>query len=191
MRPSTVGSLSVRFRGCKAEWFKSRGRAMLTMRRAQRDEEAVSPVIATVLLLAITVLLSSMVFLMFQGALTTTEKATPQATASIRGLENGFHVVRLASLDQALDPGTTIYTLSDANNTVIETGRITDNDVYGVVGANVTFHDRDAGYSVTQGDYLVVASERLGAHEGGWRLKLVDAQANIVLFDVQLPPIEL
>ena len=163
------------------------------MRRVCADDEAVSPVIATVLLLAITVLLSSMVFLMFQGALTTTEKSPPQATASIRGLENGFHVVRLSSLDQALDPALTTYTLSDPNGTIIETGRVIDSDVYGVVGANVTFHDRDAGYSVTQGDYLVVASARLGADAGGWRLKMVYSQlqdSGVVLFDVQLPAIE-
>ncbi len=39
------------------------------------DDEAVSPVIATVLLLAITVMLSSMVFVMMQGAINSVEKA--------------------------------------------------------------------------------------------------------------------
>ena len=76
---------------------------MRSMRRAENNE-AVSPVIATVLLLAITVMLSSMVFVLMQGALTTTEKSAPQATVSVRGLSNGFHVVRLTSLDQTIDP---------------------------------------------------------------------------------------
>ena len=58
---------------------------MRSMRRAENNE-AVSPVIATVLLLAITVMLSSMVFVLMQGALTTTEKSAPQATVSVRGL---------------------------------------------------------------------------------------------------------
>ena len=40
----------------------------------QHDDEAVSPVIATVLLLAITVMLSGMVFVLMQGALSTAEK---------------------------------------------------------------------------------------------------------------------
>ena len=53
---------------------------------ARRNDEAVSPVIATVLLLAITVLLSSMVFVLMQGALTTVEKSPPQATVSVRAL---------------------------------------------------------------------------------------------------------
>ena len=124
------------------------------MRRRVRDEEAVSPVIATVLLLAITVLLTSMVFIMFQGALSVTEKTPPQASTSVKGLENGFHVVRLSSLDQALDPASVRFTLYNASSGLEDQGYLTDNDVYGVVGAPVSFHDRDAGYSVTQGDYL-------------------------------------
>jgi len=76
------------------------------------DDRAVSPVIATVLLLAITVMLSSMVFVMMQGALTTVEKSEPQASVSTRGLSNGFHVVRLASLDQSLDPARLEFQLS-------------------------------------------------------------------------------
>ena len=43
-----------------------------------RDDQAVSPVIATVLLLAITVLLSSMVFVMMSTTLDTVEKADPK-----------------------------------------------------------------------------------------------------------------
>ena len=84
---------------------------------ARRNDEAVSPVIATVLLLAITVLLSSMVFVLMQGALTTVEKSPPQATVSVRALENGFHVVRITSLDQSIDPARLQYDLLPANVT--------------------------------------------------------------------------
>ena len=45
--------------------------------RMTGDERAVSPVIATVLLLAITVMLSSMVFVLIQSSLSTAEKAPP------------------------------------------------------------------------------------------------------------------
>ena len=47
------------------------------------NDEAVSPVIATVLLLAITVMLSGMVFVLMQGALNSTEKAPPQMLSLI------------------------------------------------------------------------------------------------------------
>ena len=58
-----------------------------------RDDEAVSPVIATVLLLAITVLLTSMVFVMMSTTLDNVEKADPKASISVRALSNGYHVV--------------------------------------------------------------------------------------------------
>ena len=155
----------------------------------RRDDEAVSPVIATVLLLAITVMLSSMVFVMMQGALTTVEKTAPQATVSVRALDNGFHVVRITSLDQSIDPARLQYTLqpADTNQSLLIRGDVADADVYGVIGTNISFHDRDAGYSVTQGDYFVVDSATIGADDGTWRFKLVDQTSSSLIVDVSLP----
>ena len=55
-----------------------------------------------------------------------------------------------------------------------------------VVGSNVSFHDRDAGYSVTQGDYFVIDSESIGAKDGTWSMKLIDQSSNRLLFNVKL-----
>ena len=155
----------------------------------RRDDEAVSPVIATVLLLAITVMLSSMVFVMMQGALTTVEKTAPQATVSVRALDNGFHVVRITSLDQSIDPARLQYTLqpADTNQSLLIRGDVADTDVYGVIGTNISFHDRDAGYSVTQGDYFVIDSANIGADDGTWRFKLVEQTSSSLIVDVSLP----
>ena len=155
----------------------------------RRDDEAVSPVIATVLLLAITVMLSSMVFVMMQGALTTVEKTAPQATVSVRALDNGFHVVRITSLDQSIDPARLQYTLqpADTNQSLLIRGDVADTDVYGVIGTNISFHDRDAGYSVTQGDYFVIDSATIGADAGTWRFKLVEQTSSSLIVDVSLP----
>ena len=153
-----------------------------------RDDEAVSPVIATVLLLAITVMLSSMVFIMMQGAINSVEKSEPDITVSVKGLSNGFHVVRITSLDQALDPARLeyqIYSQEDLNSKEFS-GFVDDVDVYGAIGSNVSFHDRDAGYSVTQGDYFVIDSETIGAKDGTWSMKLIDQSSNVMLFDVKL-----
>ena len=152
------------------------------------DDEAVSPVIATVLLLAITVMLSSMVFIMMQGAINSVEKSEPDLTVSVKGLSNGFHVVRITSLDQALDPARLeyqIYSQEDLNSKEFS-GFVDDPDVYGAIGSNVSFHDRDAGYSVTQGDYFVIDSETIGAKDGTWSMKLIDQSSNVMLFDVKL-----
>ena len=161
-------------------------------RALRQDDEAVSPVIATVLLLAITVMLSSMVFVMMQGALTTTEKSPPLAQVSVRGLDNGFHVVKISSLDQSIDPAKLKYDIypdsGQGGNPV--SGHVADSGVYGVVGANVSFHDRDAGYSVTKGDYFVIDSTAIGSNLGTWRFKLIDESAGIVLVDIVLPAIE-
>ena len=54
------------------------------------DDDAVSPVIATVLLLAITVMLSSMVFVMMQGAINSVEKSEPDITVSVKGFLERF-----------------------------------------------------------------------------------------------------
>ena len=156
------------------------------------EDDAVSPVIATVLLLAITVMLSSMVFVMMQGAINSVEKSEPEITVSVKGLSNGFHVVRITSLDQALDPARLEYQIYDENdlNSKQHSGFVDDPDVYGVVGSNVSFHDRDAGYSVTQGDYFVIDSETIGSEDGTWSMKLIDQSSDKLLFDVKLVLIE-
>ena len=157
-----------------------------------QDDEAVSPVIATVLLLAITVMLSSMVFVMIQGAINSVEKSEPDLTVSVKGLSNGFHVVRITSLDQALDPARLEFQIYDTNNPTAmkHTGFVDDPEIYGAVGNNVSFHDRDAGYSVTQGDYFVIDSETIGAKDGTWSMKLIDQSSSVLLFDVTLVLIE-
>ena len=127
-----------------------------------------------------------------QGALTTADKPPAQATVSVRGLSNGFHVIRMTTLDQTIDPAKIQYDLSPENfedgNPI--RGKVSDPGVYGLIGANVSFHDRDAGYSVSQGDYFVIDSTTVGSDSGTWRFKLVDLSTNSVMVDVILPPIE-
>ena len=96
------------------------------MATRHRDDEAVSPVIATVLLLAITVMLSGMVFVLMQGALNTAEKAPPQMTVSVRSLDNGYHVVRITSLDQTLDPARVSFNLQEQGADSSFTGYVND-----------------------------------------------------------------
>ena len=157
-----------------------------------RDDEAVSPVIATVLLLAITVLLTSMVFVMMSTTLDNVEKADPKASISVRALSNGYHVVSITSIDQSLDPSKVEWSIVNQTGQSLKEhyGFVDDSDVYGVIGANVSFHDRDAGYSVTQGDYFVIDSETIGSKDGTWGFKLIDQSSNTLLFDIGLTIIE-
>ena len=76
------------------------------------------------------------------------------------------------------------------NMTDSVSGTVADEDVYGVVGANVTYHDRDAGYTVSAGDYFVINSEELGSDSGEWQFTVIDSVRNTVLIDTTLPAIE-
>ena len=162
------------------------------MARMENDDKAVSPVIATVLLLAITVILSSMVYLMMTNVLLNNEKAAPQVSHSVKSLDNGHHVVKFVTIDQSLDPGSIKWRLIPDGGNVTQglTGYVADDGVYGGVGANISYHDRDAGYTVSAGDYFVINSAELGSDNGGWRFTVIDEVRNSVLIDSQLPAIE-
>ncbi len=158
----------------------------------QRDDEAVSPVIATVLLLAITVLLSSMVFVMMASTLDNVEKATPQGKVSVRALSNGYHVISITSLDQSLDPLKVEWKIVNqtGQRDVEHNGTVDDSEVYGTVGTNISFHDRDAGWSLTKGDYFVLNCGLLGCNTGNHYFELVDKGSDSVLASIRLPAIE-
>ena len=156
-----------------------------------RDDEAVSPVIATVLLLSITVLLSSMVFVMMSSTLDTVEKTDPKASVSVRALSNGYHVVSITSLDQDLDPSKVEWSIINqtGQSTKEYVGFVDDSDVYGTVGSNISFHDRDAGWSVTKGDYFVINCENLECNSGDHLFQIVDKGSNTILATIKLPSV--
>ena len=72
------------------------------MKNARASQEAVSPVIATVLLLAITVLLTSGIYIMVQDAVQAPDKGTPYGQLTSQSLDNGFQVVRVSDLSSEL-----------------------------------------------------------------------------------------
>jgi len=141
------------------------------MRRTYRSEdEAVSPVIATVLLMAITVLLTSAVYLMVSDAVGAPEKGRPYAKVSVRALDNGFQVVRITDLSQELYTSQVSFSIvppAGINASSIQ-GNVSDSNVYGAIGEAVTFHDRDASYTVNRGDYFVINATQAGTTNGEW-----------------------
>tara|TARA_B100001123_G_C15141453_1_gene959653 strand:- start:51 stop:728 length:678 start_codon:yes stop_codon:yes gene_type:complete len=136
------------------------------------EDEAVSPVIATVLLMAITVLLASAVYLMIDDAIAAPDKGAPYATMSVRALDNGFQVVRFTELSQNLHTSSVTFSIVPpvgVNGSSID-GRVNDANVYGSIGETVTFHDRDASFTVNRGDYFVINATAAGTDEGGWTI---------------------
>ena len=160
-------------------------------RNLDSDESAVSPVIATVLLLAITVLLTSIIVIMISGSINTAEKAPPIAEVSVTGLENGFQIVKFTELNKHLDPDLVefnIYHSEDLNQTGIK-GFAGDADVYGRIGSVVAFHDKDAMYTVNEGDYFIINSTDAGTDDGMWIMRLYYQRSNSELLEIRLPAI--
>jgi hypothetical protein len=61
--------------------------------------------------------------------------------------------------------------------------------VYGKIGSNVTFFDRDAGFTVSEGDYFVIDSRGLGSDTGEWNFRLFYGLTNSEVAEVMLPMI--
>ncbi len=160
-------------------------------RRSIDSESGVSPVIATILLLAITVLLTGMLFMMFQSSLLSIEKNPPNALLTVRALDNGFQVVEFSELDQQLDPNSLEFQLIPNNFTSSDTivGLAGNSDVYGVVGNEVSFYDRDSRFTVSQGDYFVINATAAGTEDGEWTMRLFYYATQTEVGEISLPAI--
>lgn len=158
------------------------------------EDEAVSPVIATVLLLAITVLLASAVYLMVSDAVGAPEKGRPYAKVSAQSLDNGFQVVRITDLSTELYTSQVSFSVQPpvgSNDSQI-TGTVNDADVYGAIGGTITFHDRDASYTVNRGDYFIINTTLSGSGSGDWTFEIrsTSSSSTILLASVPLPATE-
>ena len=133
-----------------------------------------------------------MVFVMMASTLDNVEKADPKGSVSVRALSNGYHVVSITSLDQSLDPAKVVWSVVNqtGQRDVEHSGTVDDSEVYGTVGSNVSFHDRDAGWSLTKGDYFVIDCGSLDCNTGNHYFELVDTGSNSVLAKIRLPAIE-
>jgi flagellin-like protein len=143
--------------------------------RREQDEFAVSPVIATILLLAITVLLAGGVYMMMSGTVSAPDKGVPVANANVRALDNGYQVVTITDMSQQVETFRIKFQVVPplSSNGTLVSGHTSDSNVYGVSGANVSFHDRDAGFTVNRGDYFVINAAAVGSDEGGWVFRML------------------
>ncbi|GIS43084.1 MAG: hypothetical protein Ct9H90mP16_01540 [Candidatus Poseidoniales archaeon] len=108
--------------------------------------------------------MASAVYLLVDDAITTPDKGEPYAKMSVRALDNGYQVVRFTDLSQNLYTSSVTFTLTPPAgiNATSVTGYASDFGVYGAVGEPVTFHDRDASFTVNRGDYFVINATATG-----------------------------
>ena len=147
------------------------------MRRQRKvlADGAVSPVIATILLLAITVLLAGGVYIMMSSSVQAPDKGVPTAKLSVRALDNGYQVVTISEMSGQIETFRCKFQVIapiDSNYTSVS-GFTSDADVYGVSGDNVSFQDRDAGFTVNTGDYFVIDAATLNSGSGEWTFRLL------------------
>ena len=137
--------------------------------RREQAEFAVSPVIATILLLAITVMLAGGVYMMMSTTVRAPDKGLPQANANVRALDNGYQVVTITEMSQQVETFRIKFQVVPplGSNATWVSGHTSDSNVYGVSGANVSFHDRDASFTVNRGDYFVIDAAAVGSDAGG------------------------
>lgn len=157
------------------------------------QNEAVSPVIATILLLAITVLLTSAVYMMISSSVQAPNKGVPVGKGSVRMLDNGFQVVTISEMNAQVETFKCKFQLVPPLGSNLSTisGYTSDSSVYGVSGQNVSFQDRDAGFTVNTGDYFVIDAAALGSDSGDWEFRLIfegsGGRSNGEIFAVTLP----
>tara|TARA_A100001037_G_C15013293_1_gene572738 strand:+ start:124 stop:702 length:579 start_codon:yes stop_codon:yes gene_type:complete len=147
----------------------------------REGRDAVSPVIATVLLLAITVSLSSVIFLLVSENFQSVEKRPVNGRVTLQVVEDRYHVIRIVSLDEPLSPYTVQWRLTRLDTTGDDltsfSGTVEQADVYNQVGTPITYQDVDAAFSVNVGDYFVIDAEQTGVDEGNWEFLLFETMS--------------
>ena len=131
---------------------------MNILKKLKRDEEAVSPVIAVILMVAITVVLAAVLYnwaMQFMN----TDKQTPRAGATTSPHTEGF---RLDIIDVETEVAITSveYYLKDAGGVAVPGEQGSVEDIYGLkIGdpdVTVAFEDNDRDGQLSSGDAFFV-----------------------------------
>ncbi len=85
------------------------------MRAIVRNDEAVSPVIATILMVAITVVLAAVLYVMVSGLITSPTTAQQIGAAVTRSGDGTNWIVTFTSVPSGLSQSTTFFTLTTAS----------------------------------------------------------------------------
>lgn len=123
----------------------------------RRNEEAVSPVIATILMVAITVVLAAVLYVMVSGLIggTTTAEPNVQFQAADNTANNTW-TVTVAGVSEALELGKfKAVLLKDA----VQDGAAMDPLADGSTVGNIHFNDLDGGGKLSVGDYFTITTE--------------------------------
>ncbi len=142
---------------------------MRKLKKIWVDQEAVSPVIAVILMVAITVVLAAVLY-MWAQSFVPTGKNTPVATVTVSKSQNNYELY-ISSIEPAAAGDSVKYQLLDSNRVPVEQGELNDvynkvlrNPMNGGILSNVSWRDSNGDDRLSTGDTIVL----LGAENDRW-----------------------
>ena len=122
--------------------------------RMKKDEDGVSPVIAVILMVAITVVLAATVYA-WTTQFVQDSKNTPRGHMTINGNSDNYYIATVQTMDQqGLGVGQADWFLISSDGTTVAFGKVSD--IYGFnrddPAVNVTFNDNDMDGKISAND---------------------------------------
>ena len=145
------------------------------LKKLKRDEEAVSPVIAVILMVAITVVLAAVLYnwaMQFMN----TDKQTPRAGATTQPGTQGFQL-NIIDIDTEVAITSVEYYLKDAGGVAVPGEQGSVEDIYGLKiedpGVTVAFDDADRDGQLSSGDtFFIKDLDHGGPAAKGYKLRI-------------------
>ncbi len=159
-------------------------------RRIYRDEQAVSPVIAVILMVAITVVLAAVLYV-WAASFLQEEKSTPNGALSADKTGSNVYAVTVITINPQVSVNSVEYFLLDVSGNTKETGEVSE--IYGYYpgqGKGIIFMDNDFNGKISPGDKFEVHPDEIDGTGGSvddykFRLKFKPTN-NIIGYDTKL-----
>ena len=145
------------------------------LKKLRKNEEAVSPVIAVILMVAITVVLAAVLY-NWAMQFMQTDKQTPRAGAVTEPHAVGFKM-KIVDIDKEIAVTAVEYYLKDAGGVAVPGEQGSVEDIYGLKiedeGVTIAFDDADRDGKLSSGDtFFVKDLDHGGVAASGYSLRI-------------------
>lgn len=134
------------------------GQKEMRRKKIWEDEEAVSPVIAVILMVAITVVLAAILYVWASGFIAGGKNA-PRGAIQCVSAGGDTYTIKVVEMNPAVGVTGIDWYLYDNEGETVENNYGSVDEIYGLVEGNVTFHDNDRDGKVSPEDTFTVAKE--------------------------------
>ena len=149
-----------------------------------RWEDGVSPVIATILMIAITIVLAAIV-VVWALSFAPNDTITPKGSMTIKVNPSNDFTATVLSMISTLNIEDAKYYLVDNEGRTVEQGKVSDiNDG----GGNVRFDDADNNGKITPEDYFILKGNNNGGNcDSGYKFTIKFIETNEVVMSRYTP----